>query len=98
VPIRKVFVNREGYLDVPRMPKEDYYRIKIIQGIARYLNLNCPTIDKFINTYESKIEEFANSQKEKLLSKAFNIQSFAEDLNMICNEISKSSKAIKVME
>ncbi|RAS80333.1 opine metallophore biosynthesis dehydrogenase [Priestia endophytica] len=96
VPIRKVFVNREGYLDVPRMPKEDYYRIKIIQGIARYLNLNCPTIDKFINTYESKIEEFSNSQKEKLLSKAFNIQSFAEDLNMICNEIGKSSEAIKV--
>lgn len=98
VPIRKVFMNREGYLDVPRMPKEDYYRIKIIQGIARYLNLNCPTIDKFINRYEGKIEKFANSQKEKLLSTAFNIQSFAGDLNMICNEISKNSKAIRVTE
>jgi staphylopine/pseudopaline/yersinopine synthase len=92
VPLRKVFVNREGYLDIPRMPKEDYYRIKIIQGIARYLNLDCPTIDKFINTYESKIEEFAKSQKEKLLSKAFNIQSFTDDLNMICNKIGKNKQ------
>lgn len=90
VPFRKMFVNREGYLDIPRMPKEDYYRIKIIQGIAKYLNLNCPTIDKFIKTYESKIEKVAQSHKGKLLSNAFTIQSFDEDLNMICSEIGKS--------
>lgn len=89
VPIRKMFVNREGYFDIPRMPKEDYYRIKIIQGIAKYLELNCPTIDKFIKTYESKIEEVAQSRRGELLSRAFVIQSFEEDLNMICGEIGK---------
>lgn len=89
VPIRKMFVNREGYLDIPRMPKEDYYRIKIIQGISKYLHLNCPTIDKFIRTYESKIEEVAQSHKNELLSNAFVVQSFNEDLKMICSEIGK---------
>ncbi|MDZ5608189.1 opine metallophore biosynthesis dehydrogenase [Bacillus pseudomycoides] len=90
VPIRKMFVNREGYRDIPRMPKEDYYRIKIIQGIAKYLGLNCPTIDKFIKTYESKIERVAQSYKGELLSNSYFIQSFDEDLNMICSEIEKS--------
>ncbi|MGW8425189.1 opine metallophore biosynthesis dehydrogenase [Peribacillus simplex] len=95
VPIRKMFVNREGYLDIPRMPKEDYYRIKIIQGIAKYLNLNCPTIDKFIKTYENKIEKVAQSHEVELLSNAFVVQSFEEDLNMICSEIGKSIGAKK---
>ncbi|MFE4814071.1 opine metallophore biosynthesis dehydrogenase [Peribacillus simplex] len=95
VPIRKMFVNREGYLDIPRMPKEDYYRIKIIQGIAKYLNVNCPTIDKFIKTYENKIEKVAQSNEGELLSNAFVVQSFDEDLNMICNEIGKSISAKK---
>ncbi|RRN68025.1 DUF2338 family protein [Peribacillus simplex] len=95
VPIRKMFVNREGYLDIPRMPKEDYYRIKIIQGIAKYLNLNCPTIDKFIKTYENIIEKVAQFHVDELLSNAFVVQSFDEDLNMICSEIGKSISAKK---
>ncbi|MGG3927989.1 opine metallophore biosynthesis dehydrogenase [Metabacillus fastidiosus] len=89
VPIKKIFVNREGYLDIPRMPKEDYYRIKIIQGIAKYLKVACPTIDKFIKTYENKIVEVAQSHRGELLSHAFVVQSFEEDLNMICSEIVK---------
>jgi staphylopine/pseudopaline/yersinopine synthase len=93
VPIRKMFVNKEGYLDIPRMPKEDYYRIKIIQGIAKYLELNCPTIDKFIKTYESKIEKVAQSRRGEFLSRAFVVQGFEEDLNMICGEIGKTIAA-----
>jgi hypothetical protein len=90
VPIRQVFVNREGYWDIPRMPKEDYYRIKIIQGIARYVNSSCPTIDKFIAAYEQKIEDAAQARKGELLSDAFVVQSFEEDLKMICSEIGVS--------
>ncbi|MGM7723055.1 opine metallophore biosynthesis dehydrogenase [Metabacillus sp. Hm71] len=93
VPIRKIFVNREGCLDIPRMPKEDYYRIKIIQGIANYLELNCPTIDKFIKTYERKIEEVAQSRRGELLSDAFVVQHFDEDLHMICGEIGNLMEA-----
>lgn len=93
VPIRKMFINREGDLDIPRMPKEDYYRLKIIQGIAKYTDSSCPTIDKFILTYESKLEEVAQSHKEIRLSAAFAVQSFEEDLNRICNEIGKYLKA-----
>ncbi|TDL32727.1 DUF2338 family protein [Jeotgalibacillus sp. S-D1] len=89
VPIRKIFVNREGELDIPRMPKEDYYRLKIIQGIAKHLKSDCPTIDKLIRAYESKINEAAKSHKNEKLSNAFAVQSFEEDLNMICSELGR---------
>ncbi|ANY70049.1 hypothetical protein BBD42_28775 [Paenibacillus sp. BIHB 4019] len=90
VPIRQIFVNQEQYWDIPRMPKEDYYRIKIIQGIARFAGSSCPTLDKFIAAYEHKIEEAAQALKGEKISDAFVVQSFEEDLKMICSEISSS--------
>lgn len=96
VPFRKMFVNKEGYLDVPRMPKEDYYRIKIIQGIGNYTKTPCPTIDKFIKTYENKIEMVAQSHPSEWLSKAFTVQSIDEEINMICNEIGKGLESNRV--
>mgnify|MGYP002655636149 FL=1 len=84
VPFRKMFINHEGQLEIPRMPQEDYYRIKIIQGIARHLRVDCPTIDKFIATYENKLVQVAQEQRELPLSSTFQIRTFADDLNMIC--------------
>ncbi|WP_243385596.1 opine metallophore biosynthesis dehydrogenase [Bacillus kexueae] len=92
VPFRKVFVNKEGYWDIPRMPKEDYYRVKIIQGIANYLKVDCPTIDRFIERYERKIDQFARSHSGELRSHAFTAQNFEEDLQMICDEFEKGYK------
>ncbi|NOV00612.1 opine metallophore biosynthesis dehydrogenase [Paenibacillus planticolens] len=90
VPFRKMFVNREGELDIPRMPKEDYYRTKIIQGILTSLNLKCPTIDKFLRNYERKIIEVAAANQNRKLSLAFTVQSFEEDLQRICRELGKN--------
>ncbi|NMO97662.1 opine metallophore biosynthesis dehydrogenase [Paenibacillus lemnae] len=87
VPIRTLFVNRDGELEVPRMPKEDYYRIKIIQGIARFLQVDCPMIDQFISAYEHKLQTAAAAKSDVRLSNAFLVQSFEEDVTMICREI-----------
>ncbi|MGO4733377.1 opine metallophore biosynthesis dehydrogenase [Paenibacillus sp. 2KB_22] len=90
VPFRHTFINREGELDIPRMPKEDYYRIKIIQGIARHLDVSSPTIDQFIATYEAKLQEVADVHPNQRLSNAFVIQSFDEDIRMICTGLVSS--------
>lgn len=87
VPIRKMYRNVEGELDIPRMPKEDYYRIKIIQGIARFLEVPSPVIDKLIRTYEDKLTEVAELHQGHKLSEAFSIRSFEEDLMRITEEI-----------
>ncbi|SCY65694.1 hypothetical protein SAMN05720606_107126 [Paenibacillus polysaccharolyticus] len=90
VPFRRIFINREGELDVPRMPKEDYYRIKMIQGIARHVNVDCPTIDRFIATYEAKLQEVTRRHPDQRLSTAFVIQSFGQDIRMICSGLTGS--------
>ncbi|WP_342552628.1 opine metallophore biosynthesis dehydrogenase [Paenibacillus sp. FSL R7-0652] len=87
VPFSRIFINREGELDVPRMPKEDYYRIKMIQGIARHVKVDCPTIDHFIATYEAKLQEVTRTHPDQRLSTAFVIQSFQQDIRMICNRL-----------
>ncbi|WP_110114802.1 opine metallophore biosynthesis dehydrogenase [Bacillus sp. CGMCC 1.16541] len=91
VPIRTIFTNQEGKLDIPRMPKEDYYRIKIIQGIARHVEVDCPTLDLFINTYEQKRMETAHTHQEEALSEAFFVQDFASDIERICEELTEQA-------
>lgn len=87
VPLRRIFVNGEGQWDVPRMPKEDYYRTKVIQGVARYLGVDCPTIDKLLARYEGAIEEAARVHAGEPLSDAFVVRDFREDLDLICEEV-----------
>lgn len=86
VPIRQIYVNKEGEWDIPRMPKEDYYRVKIIQGMARMTGCSTPTLDKFIATYESNIVNSMQKLKDERLSDAFIIQSFEEDWRRIDEE------------
>lgn len=92
VPIHPVFINREGEWDIPRMPKEDYYRIKIIQGIADQLKLSCPTIDKFIERYEQQLMFSAQALQGQAVSEAFRVQSFSEDIQMICSNMAAGKK------
>ncbi|MFC9538691.1 opine metallophore biosynthesis dehydrogenase [Lysinibacillus sp. NPDC056959] len=87
VPIKRIFMNHEGIWDIPRMPKEDYYRLKIIQGVARALKLECPTIDQFIFTYEQKLKQVVASSEQMSFSEAFQIKTFSKDINMICKEL-----------
>jgi hypothetical protein len=87
VPLRPVFLNHEGAWDIPRMPKEDYYRIKIIQGISRSAGVPCPTIDGFLARYERHLLIAAGSLTDSSLSEAFTPQSFEGDIGRICAEL-----------
>ena len=90
IPIRRVFVNGAGQWDVPRMPKEDYYRTKVIQGVARHLGVACPTIDTLIARYERALQKAARALADQPLSDAFVVRDFREDVDMICQEIEKA--------
>jgi|GEM_PF-140663 len=83
VPIRRVFLNREGAWDIPRMPKEDYYRLKLIQGIARHAEMPSPMIDTFVARYERYLRESRDDLDDYPLSPAFEPQTFEEELRRI---------------
>ena len=88
IPIRPIFVDGAGRWDVPRMPKEDYYRTKIIQGVARHLGSPCPTIDTLLTDHEEKLTAAARARAGARFSSAFLVQDFDDDLRMIRAEIS----------
>jgi hypothetical protein len=88
IPIRSMFVDSAGQWDVPRMPKEDYYRTKIIQGVARHLGSACPTIDKLLTAYEERLTGATAARPGERFSDAFQVQDFDDDLSMIRAEIS----------
>ncbi len=87
VPLRRIFINQNGEWDVPRMPKEDYYRVKIIQGIAKTLKLKSPTFDHFVQTYEEKLRQVVAYSDLKTYSDAFQVKSFSQDIEMIGKEL-----------
>ncbi|MGE7839330.1 opine metallophore biosynthesis dehydrogenase [Lysinibacillus sp. NPDC093712] len=87
VPLRGIFINHDGEWDIPRMPKEDYYRVKIIQGIANALKLKTPTLDHFVQTYEEKLRQVVASSENKKYSDAFQVKSFSQEIEMIYQEI-----------
>ncbi|MFJ7698751.1 opine metallophore biosynthesis dehydrogenase [Lysinibacillus fusiformis] len=87
VPLRRIFINQNGEWDVPRMPKEDYYRVKIIQGIAKVLKLKSPTFDDLVQTYEEKLRQVVASSDLKTYSDAFQVKSFSQDIEMISKEL-----------
>lgn len=84
IPIRPILRNSAGAWDVPRMPKEDYYRTKVIQGVARHLGVACPTIDGLLAAYEGELERAAKAHEGEPMTDAFAVQDFASDLEMIC--------------
>lgn len=87
IPIRPIFVDGSGTWDVPRMPKEDYYRTRVIQGVARHLGVSCPTIDTFLATYDRTLALATRAHPGRRLSDAFTAQDFSEDVRMICAEM-----------
>ncbi|MFF2795780.1 opine metallophore biosynthesis dehydrogenase [Lysinibacillus xylanilyticus] len=96
VPLRSIFKNHDGEWDIPRMPKEDYYRVKIIQGIAKALKLKSPTLDYFVQTYEDKLQQVVASQVNKIYSDAFQVKTFSQEIEMICKELISSEKTTVV--
>lgn len=87
VPIQKVHQNQEGFWCVPRIPNEDYYRLKILQGVASNLRLPSKTIDWMIESYEQKLEQFSTKNKEYLLSDDFIPKYVDTEVALICDEI-----------
>ncbi|TQL67634.1 hypothetical protein FB381_1516 [Nocardioides albertanoniae] len=84
IPIRPIHRNAAGAWDVPRMPKEDYYRTKVIQGVARHLGVACPRIDALLAAYEEHLVRARTQHAGDPMSEAFEVRDFADDLELIC--------------
>ncbi|WP_347040324.1 opine metallophore biosynthesis dehydrogenase [Glutamicibacter halophytocola] len=83
IAFRPIFINDHGQWDIPRMPKEDYYRTKIIQGLARQHAVPCPMIDQLLGNYERALEDAARQLKPQPCSPQFRVEDFSDHVDMI---------------
>ncbi|WP_420854010.1 opine metallophore biosynthesis dehydrogenase [Staphylococcus ratti] len=82
VPFRKIYQNQKGVWEIPRMPHEDYYRTKIIQGLGQALNVETPMIDTLLTRYETTLQHFHKAHPNLKKSQQFFPKTFDEE--MIC--------------
>lgn len=87
VPIRRVYKARTGCWTVPRIPKEDYYRLKILQGLGQHFLQPTPTIDRFVETYESELAQFCTKKgPDGDFSEDFTQINYDDQIKVICDE------------
>ena len=83
VPFRQIYQNHEGIWEIPRMPHEDYYRTKIIQGLGRALCIDTPMIDMLLTRYETMLQHFHEERPHLKKSQQFFPKTFESDMTCI---------------
>ncbi|WP_371868718.1 staphylopine biosynthesis dehydrogenase [Mammaliicoccus stepanovicii] len=96
VPFKTIFRKDDGKLEVPRMPSEDYYRTKIIQGIGHSLQIETPMINRFIDRYEQQVKNYRETHRNEQFSQSFYKQDFAEDITFIQKYLKIKTEVRKV--
>ncbi|PHK50131.1 opine metallophore biosynthesis dehydrogenase [Staphylococcus edaphicus] len=83
VPFQQIYQDKQGVMQLPRMPYEDYYRTSIIQQIGKLLGIETPMMDRLLKRYSEHISKFIATNPELNFSKQFQLQNFEKDVNLI---------------
>ena len=82
VPFQSVYQDTEQIYQIPRMPAEDYYRTKLIQGFGVMLQIATPMIDTLLQRYEQRLLTFSK-QPQQQYSECFTVQTFRQDIQLL---------------
>ncbi|WP_440108814.1 opine metallophore biosynthesis dehydrogenase [Paenibacillus sp. QZ-Y1] len=63
VPYQQVSLNQERKWVIPRVPYEDYRKLKLMYSVGQALHIQMPQTKTFILTFENQIEEFMEEQE-----------------------------------
>ncbi|MBD8497365.1 opine metallophore biosynthesis dehydrogenase [Paenibacillus arenosi] len=58
VPYKTVYQDEAGRWIIPRIPFEDYRRLKVIYGLAELMNVEMPQAGQLIQRFERRLEQF----------------------------------------
>ena len=59
VPFKQASVDRKGNWSIPRIPLEDYQKLKVIYGLAQGLDIEMPEALGLLQTFESEAKRFS---------------------------------------
>lgn len=58
VPFKRVFQDQNGKWVIPRVPLEDYQKLKLIHGLASKMGIDLPKTFELITLFEAKVFQF----------------------------------------
>jgi staphylopine/pseudopaline/yersinopine synthase len=58
VPFKPAAVDSSGKWVIPRIPLEDYQKLKLIYGLARAVDINMPQALSLLQTFEREVDRF----------------------------------------
>lgn len=83
VPYKSLFQNEAGEVQIPRMPSEDYYRLKVIQQLGHSLHQATPMIDTLLRRYETYLIDYMTSHPHYHYTNQFQLDAFEEDITSL---------------
>ncbi|MFC0189392.1 opine metallophore biosynthesis dehydrogenase [Fictibacillus aquaticus] len=86
VPYRKIGKNELGQWTVPRIPHEDYRKLKVIYGLAQKAGLSMPESTALLQGYERHIHDFAKHYGKHKVSLEIFKDTWSHDIEAIASE------------
>ncbi|MCX7570985.1 opine metallophore biosynthesis dehydrogenase [Tumebacillus sp. DT12] len=62
VPYKQVHKDKDGNWVIPRIPYEDYKRLKLLHGLGEKVNVPMPETARLISLFEAKLREFMEAE------------------------------------
>lgn len=89
VPYKQVYKDQNGKWVLPRIPFEDYKKLKWIYGLAQKANTPMPQTLELIELFEKRLNEFIKENGKDFFDPTFFTDTTQNDVDAIWNEMGK---------
>lgn len=89
VPYKQVYKDQNGKWILPRIPFEDYKKVKLIYGLAQKVNIPMPQTLEFIHYFEKRLSEFIKEKGEDSFYPEVFADTTRNDVDAIFNEMGR---------
>ncbi len=93
VPYQQIWQNRKGKWMIPRIPLEDYQKLKLIYQLARLRQLPMPQTLALITIFEDKVKSFLEENGDNCLADHIITDAAEQDALAIIEEIGRQNQA-----
>lgn len=88
-PYMQVKKNKQGKWIIPRVPYEDYKKLKLLYGLGQKLVLPMPQVLKLIERFENRLSSFVQAEGTHMFLPELFIDTTFEEVNAIFHEVAK---------
>jgi hypothetical protein len=86
-PYKQVYKDKDGKWVVPRIPLEDYKRLKLLHALGERLNVDMPQTANLIELFEAKLQAFIQEEGSEQFRSDLLADQAPQEAEIIYNEL-----------